>query len=488
MLQSIRDFTKGKLGKVLLGILIIPFVLWGMGNVFSGGSQNTIATLNGKKISISDYINYFNSLNVNREFIINNPETKIFEEALSGFISSQVLIEEANEIGIVISEKGLAKIIQNDPKFIQNGKFSRTKYEKFLLENNVTAVQFEKKLKEETIKKLFFEFITGGLNSPKFLVEYAYNSENQERKVEFLNLDKTYQNNFSDEELKKFYLENQENFLQEFRQIKYAILSPNNLTNSHEFTQLFFDKVDEIDNLIANLNSIDQIAQQHNLKVETSKEININGIDLDGTKYTNLKDKILNEIFKTKDINEVQLINDDNQYLIYEVISTKNKLSSLKNKKVKENVTKVLTAKNIIKKNHDIQKNIFFKKDHYSRYQEMKKIAQNLGISINEGSINTLNDQKIFKQKEILKQIYDMNKNDIAVVSSKDYTKNYLVLIKDINNKKLNKDDEVYAKYLDISNVSLSNKILNSYDLYLNGKYRLDINYKTLDKVKNMYR
>ena len=34
-----------------------------------------------------------------------------------------------------------------------------------------------------------------------------------------------------------------------------------------------------------------------------------------------------------------------------------------------------------------------------------------------------------------------------------DYTKNYLVLIKDINNKKLNKDDEEYAKYLDISNV-----------------------------------
>ena len=75
MLQSIRDFTKGKLGKVLLGILIIPFVLWGMGNVFSGGSQNTIATLNEKKISISDYINYFNSLNVSRDFIINNPKT-----------------------------------------------------------------------------------------------------------------------------------------------------------------------------------------------------------------------------------------------------------------------------------------------------------------------------------------------------------------------------------------------------------------------------
>ena len=79
MLQSIRNFAKGKLSKVLLIILIIPFVLWGMGDVFRGGSQTTIATLNDKRISITDYINHFNSLNVNREFIINNPETKIFE-------------------------------------------------------------------------------------------------------------------------------------------------------------------------------------------------------------------------------------------------------------------------------------------------------------------------------------------------------------------------------------------------------------------------
>ena len=70
MLQSIRDFTKGKLGKVLLGILIVPFVLWGMGSVFGGGSQNTIATLNEKKISISDYINKSSAICMNIELPI----------------------------------------------------------------------------------------------------------------------------------------------------------------------------------------------------------------------------------------------------------------------------------------------------------------------------------------------------------------------------------------------------------------------------------
>ena len=217
MLQSIRNFAKGKLSKVLLVVLIIPFVLWGMGDVFRGGSQSTIATLNKKKISITDYINHFNSLNVNREFIIKNPETKIFEEALNKLVSGKVLVEEAKKIGIVVTEKSLSQIIKNDPTFLDNDKFSRTKYEKFLIERSISAVKFEKILKEETIKKLFVQLVMDGINSPKFLVENTYNVFNQEKKLEFINLDKIYKKNFSDEDINNFYLEKKDNFLQEFK-------------------------------------------------------------------------------------------------------------------------------------------------------------------------------------------------------------------------------------------------------------------------------
>jgi len=45
MLNSFRNFTKSFWAKILLVIIIIPFVFWGMGGVFSGGSQNTLAKL-----------------------------------------------------------------------------------------------------------------------------------------------------------------------------------------------------------------------------------------------------------------------------------------------------------------------------------------------------------------------------------------------------------------------------------------------------------
>ena len=40
MLNSIRNFSKTWFAKILLVIIIIPFVFWGMGGVFSGGNTN----------------------------------------------------------------------------------------------------------------------------------------------------------------------------------------------------------------------------------------------------------------------------------------------------------------------------------------------------------------------------------------------------------------------------------------------------------------
>ena len=40
MLNKLRKFAKTKIAGVVIGIIIIPFVFWGMGGVFSGGNKN----------------------------------------------------------------------------------------------------------------------------------------------------------------------------------------------------------------------------------------------------------------------------------------------------------------------------------------------------------------------------------------------------------------------------------------------------------------
>ena len=54
MLVSIRNFSKTIYAKILLGVVIVPFVFWGMGSVFRGGKTNVVGKINNHKISTKD--------------------------------------------------------------------------------------------------------------------------------------------------------------------------------------------------------------------------------------------------------------------------------------------------------------------------------------------------------------------------------------------------------------------------------------------------
>jgi peptidyl-prolyl cis-trans isomerase D len=53
----------------LVGVIILPFVFWGMGDVFRGGNQNVVATVDSKKISTQEFMNYLRQINLNEDQI-----------------------------------------------------------------------------------------------------------------------------------------------------------------------------------------------------------------------------------------------------------------------------------------------------------------------------------------------------------------------------------------------------------------------------------
>ena len=42
MLGSIRKFSKSFLAKIFIAIIALPFLMWGMGDVFRSGKQNVL--------------------------------------------------------------------------------------------------------------------------------------------------------------------------------------------------------------------------------------------------------------------------------------------------------------------------------------------------------------------------------------------------------------------------------------------------------------
>ena len=52
MLNKIRKFSKTIFAKILLVVMVIPFIFWGMGGVFNSGNTNSIAKVNNNNISL----------------------------------------------------------------------------------------------------------------------------------------------------------------------------------------------------------------------------------------------------------------------------------------------------------------------------------------------------------------------------------------------------------------------------------------------------
>ena len=67
MLTSIKKITTSFLAKVLVVIIILPFLFWGMGDVFRGGNQNILATIDSEKISAQGFSQYVNRLNLSKQ-------------------------------------------------------------------------------------------------------------------------------------------------------------------------------------------------------------------------------------------------------------------------------------------------------------------------------------------------------------------------------------------------------------------------------------
>ena len=105
MATSIGKLSKSFFLKLLVGIIILPFVFWGMGDVFRGGSQNVIAKVDSEKISTQEFVRYINQLNLNKEQMKSLAETNLLEEILSEFIGRKVMAIEIKKIGSSISNK-----------------------------------------------------------------------------------------------------------------------------------------------------------------------------------------------------------------------------------------------------------------------------------------------------------------------------------------------------------------------------------------------
>ena len=459
-------------GLFVIVFIIFAFVFGGFGGGFSTNNQNNIAKINKTNVTTQDFMDYLNQSGISQQAIRENLENNIIEELLSGLISTKLIDLEVEDFDLSITELTVLKKIKENKNFQdENNIFQRTKYEKFLLSNNLSAPMYELQLKHRELQKHLFDFIGAGTITPNFLTKKMFEEENKSLDLEYFAMENLYKEkeDFTDLEINKFLEENKDQLKREYIDFKYVELNPKILIGLEEFNQDFFDEIDKIENRISNGGDFQSIIQDIKTDITEIKEYSPSSIK-----------KINEDLIYSKRSSTIDLIENGDNFLLYSITNKYDRGPDITDQDTKDEIRELVYQKGKFDLNRSILEDIQNKKFDDNKFEEMS------GFSKEYLTISSIKDDDKFEANSV-KMLYSLPINSYTLVNDKE---NKIYFVKLVSSKKNTFDEtnESYLNFINNQNTNTRKSILQSYDQLLNSKYQVQLNQKTIDRVKNYFK
>ena len=475
MLNKFKNFSKSKLGAVVVFIVALPFVFFGMGSVFQNKDTNNIAKIDNFNISTKNFTNHISLLGISSEVIRNNLDQNILEEILSDLLAKKFIELEIDYYNLSISDEHLVRIIKNNKNFLDNkSQFDRIKYEKFLIENNVNPSDFEKRLKNRELEKKLFYFLNGGIKTPEFVVKKYYKYENSKIDLRFINLDNFYKKKeqFTEIEIANYIQNNNNDLQRDFIDFEYIKITPKNLIGADEYNETFFTEIDNIENNISNFSDLKNLLNDYeNINIE--EEINYNLINSDDP---------FKEIYDNRFDSGIQIIDKNDYILLFQVKNIENKIPE----KTDESFRNFILKSIVEKEKFDYNKKIFekinankFSDADFENISSDKSLFKNI-------ELNSVKDNNFFNINSV-EYIYSLPEKSFLLASD-EKGKIYLAKIDKIKIKDIDTKKKDFDAYHNKTQEKLKSDIFSTYDLYLNNKYNVKIYSRTIERLRNYFK
>ena len=158
MLDAMRKLTTGWVAKLILGLITIPFALFGIDSYLNqAGGNVAVAKVGSDKISVQEYSNAIETVrnrmqSEGQKVDSAMLETPAFKQSvLDGLITRRLVNAEIHRANFKISDRQLSEHILAMPEFQDNGKFSEDLYQKTLVQNKLTATKFENSIRGDLV-------------------------------------------------------------------------------------------------------------------------------------------------------------------------------------------------------------------------------------------------------------------------------------------------------------------------------------------------
>ena len=477
MKHKLVALSKSILVKLLIVIIIAVFALWGVGDMFSAGKTNVVAEVSGKNIYSEDYVNELRNGLQSRNYqnVSDAIKDNLHIQILNQLVAEKIFEIYAEEEKIIINDKTLSNFIKNIPEFSKNGKFSRTEYEKYLLKNQIGSYSFETSFEKSLLKKLIVESQNLGSISTSYHKTKVKNYFEKKISISYINLEDLYEDiDITEKEILDYHKKNP-SYSNELRSIKYAVINQNKEAN--QSSDLFFKNISDIENQVLSNKNFDDMATQFSLNVEKSSLFNKEGLIKNSLKTTVLDKSIVQKAFYLNDQITSELIEIKGTFYLIGINEIVKKKPLTLNDKIKKNIINKIKKKNIDSKANSLSNKIKEQNIFDQLISKKTKTVKQLDLK------NRLEKNKTFSPNQI-HQIFSLKKNEILVLKG---PKNYLIKAIDTSYDRTKSNDEMDKLYERQVTISFDEQIMQSFDKFLNNKYKVKINQKVLDRITNSF-
>lgn len=196
MLQDIRDRLTGWLVWVVVGLICIPFALWGVDSFFTGSNDPVVVKVGDQKITESQFRNGYDQRYQQFQAMMGeNFRADMFDQAkfrqavLDDMTQEAMMRQYVRKSGYHASDATLLKYLSSVPAFQVDGQFSTDAYRAALSRQGLTPTQFEAQLRDSLEIDQLREAIIDTSFVTEADVAEAYRVQNEQRSLSYAVLD-----------------------------------------------------------------------------------------------------------------------------------------------------------------------------------------------------------------------------------------------------------------------------------------------------------
>lgn len=223
MLQNIRANSKGTLAKIIIGLIVISFSIFGIESLLVGGGSNAVAEINGEELSPAEVQQ---TVNLQKRRLLSmlgddaDPalldDERLAAQAIDSLIERKLLVQAAKKQGLVVADSDIGAIIASMEQFQLDGQFSAPLYQNTLAGAGYTPTLFQRSLRED----LLLSQLRAGLSASEFATPTELGAgatvTAEQRDIRYLMLPLDRFNNIDDvgeDDIQAYYAANSDEFM-----------------------------------------------------------------------------------------------------------------------------------------------------------------------------------------------------------------------------------------------------------------------------------